>query len=96
MIRIPRRTAWITLVLCSIVVLLAGLEWYRHGIGSLFDGPRSPMRARSLSSALWLFAAAALGLFMLAALVFGKKVPRGKSENVQPHESDRTHFGTWL
>ncbi len=95
MIRIPRRTAWITLVLCSIVVLLAGVEWYRHGFAALFDGPRNPI-GRSLSSALWFFAAAALGLVMLVALVFGKNVPGEKSGNEQPREPDPTHFGTWL
>ncbi|MEO8589126.1 MAG: hypothetical protein ABI432_07155 [Flavobacteriales bacterium] len=96
MIRIPRRTAWITLVLCIIIVLLAGVEWYRNGFTRLFDGPGSPVNARSLSSALWAFTAAALGLFMLVALVFGKKVPGEKSENVQPREPDPTRFGPWL
>ena len=94
--RIPARTAWITLVLCAVVLLLAGVEWYRHGFEALFDGPKHPMNARSLSSALWALAAAVIGGFMLIVLVFGKKVPHEKSENTQPKESDPTHFGTWL
>lgn len=94
--RIPIRTARITLVLCAVVLLLAGVEWYRHGFAALFDGPRHAMNARSLSSALWAFAAAVIGVFMLIVLVFGRKVAHEKSENVQPQGSDPTHFGTWL
>lgn len=94
--RIPRKVAWITLVLCSAVVVLAGLEWYRHGFAALFDGPRTARNARSFSLALWAIVAAVLGVLMLVALLFGKRVPSKKIENEQPQGSDPTHFGTWL
>lgn len=96
MMRIPRRTAWITLIVCLAIALAAGIEWYRHGFAALFDGPRTVRNARSFSFFLWALVAAALGGFMIVALLFGKRVPSAKPENEQPQGPDPTHFGTWL
>lgn len=90
--RIPTRAAWITLVICTLALVIVGFVWTRDGASALFDN----RRVRTWSLALLGFAALVVGGFMLVALVFGNRVPREKSENVQPQGSDPTEFGTWL
>lgn len=90
--RIPTRAAWITLVICTLALVIVGFVWTRDGASALFDN----RHVRTWSFALVAFASFVLGLLMLLALLFGKKVPQEKSRNEQPNEPDQTHFGTWL
>lgn len=91
---VSRLKAWVILILCTGYVFFVSLAVNEHGWRSIFNPPSG---GRDLGPfALWALVAIVVALFMIVALLFGKKVPAAKIENEQPHASDPTDFGTWL